>query len=110
MKTIDAPIKQPISALVMTLLSAVCVTILCANTVSSQTLRRQTRIQRKIDRKASRPAADQNKLTTSNSGKDKENSVTSGEGAGQPEAEGAPRPPKTSKLANLDGIKQRGLS
>jgi hypothetical protein len=106
MKTIGATIKRPISALVMTLLSAVCVMILCANTVSSQTLRRQMRIQRKIDRKTSRPAGDQNKLTTSNGGKDKENPVTSGEGAGQPEAERAPAQPGMSKL---DGIKQRGL-
>jgi Spy/CpxP family protein refolding chaperone len=106
MKTIGAPIKEPISAMVMALLSAVCLMILCANTVSSQTLRRQMRIQRKIDRKASRPAGNQNKLTTSNSGKDKENPATSGEGAGQPEAERAPVQPEISKL---DGIKQRGL-
>ncbi|HZF38230.1 MAG TPA: Spy/CpxP family protein refolding chaperone [Blastocatellia bacterium] len=87
-----------ILALAGTLLSIVCATILCANTVSSQNLRRQIRIQGKIDRKAARPAGNSNKLTPSNSGKD--------EPAEQPEAEHI----ATQQSGhNLEGIKQRGL-
>jgi Spy/CpxP family protein refolding chaperone len=116
MKTKDAPIRNrkasygqgrlrsqgksqaPISALAATLLSIFCVTILCANTVSSQGLRRQIRIQRKIDRKVPRPAGNPNKLTPSNGEKEE-----SGE---QPEAE---RMATQSGERNLEGIKQRGL-
>ncbi|HEY8462193.1 MAG TPA: Spy/CpxP family protein refolding chaperone [Blastocatellia bacterium] len=118
MKIEDAPVKRSknsrrssrtqsrsrarISALVVTLLSALIVTIFCANAVSSQTLRRRMRIQGRIDRKAQRPAGGQNKLTTSNGGKDKENPEAPGESA----AERAPVQPGAS---NLEGIKQRGL-
>lgn len=105
MKTTDAPTnywKNPhrqgclrsrarISALAATLLSIVCVIIFCADTVSSQTLRRQRRIQRRIERETNRPAGDQNKLTTTNGGK--EQLVPSNEGAGQPEAERVPAQP-----------------
>jgi Spy/CpxP family protein refolding chaperone len=116
MKTKDAPIRNrktpcgqglirprgksqaPISALAATLLSIVCVTILCVNTVSSQNLRRQIRIQRKIDRKVPRPADNSNKLAPSNGGKE--------EPGEQPEAERLATQPSGR---NLEGIKQRGL-
>jgi Spy/CpxP family protein refolding chaperone len=101
MKTNDAPTKHcksprrqgclrsQAAALAATLLSIVCLIIFCANTVSSQTLRR--RIQRRIERKATRPADNRNKLTTTNGGK--EQPIPSDEGAGQPEAERAPVQP-----------------
>ncbi|MGH9754123.1 MAG: hypothetical protein ACREA2_15200, partial [Blastocatellia bacterium] len=76
--------RGTISALTATLLSVVCVMILCADTVSSQNPRRQMRIQRKIDKKTSRPADNPDRLTPSNSAK--EDPVTSD----QPEAT-APR-------------------
>src|SRR5262249_32087291 len=97
MKTKDAPIRKrktprgqgrlrsqgksqtPIWAMAATLLSIVCVTILCANTVSAQGLRKQVRIQRKIDQKVPRPADNPNKLTPSNGEKE--------EPGEQPEAE-----------------------
>lgn len=103
MKTKDAPTKyrknsrkpgclRPMaSVLAATLLSIVCVMILCANTVSSQTLRRQMRIQRKIDRKTPPPDGNQNKLTPSNGGK--EQPVPPDEAAGEPEAEREPAQP-----------------
>lgn len=65
------------------------------------------RIQRKIDRKASRPADNRNKLTTTNGGKD--NPVTSDDGAGPPDAERIPVQPGVSNPEGLEGIKQRGL-
>src|SRR5262245_17331994 len=60
MKMTEAPTRHPksrsrIPALTATLLSAVCLTVFCANTVSSQNLRRQARIQRKIDKRLNRP-------------------------------------------------------
>src|SRR5215468_5074486 len=64
--------KSPVRilALAATLLSIASVTILCANTVSAQNLRRQIRIQKKIDRKTGRPAGNPDKLTPSNGGKE----------------------------------------
>jgi Spy/CpxP family protein refolding chaperone len=96
MKTKDAPIP----ALAATLLSAVCLIVLCADTVSSQSLRRQMRTQRKIDKKAPRPAGNPNKLTASDSDKE----IASD----QPE-------PATSRVTtrqsghSLDGVRQRGV-
>src|SRR5687767_2230521 len=105
MKTKNAPTRPaksqaPISALAVTLLLIVCVMIFCANTISAQNLRRQMRIQRKIDRQTPRPAGNQNKLTPSTGGK--EEPVASD----QPEAERAAAP---QNGRNLEGIKQRGL-
>jgi len=124
MKTIDAPTRRQksqatkpgrqgclrsqvksrgtISALAATLLSVVCVMVFCANTVSSQNLRRQMRIQRKIDRKAPRPADNPNKLTPSNGGN---------EGPGAPDQPEAAAPRLTSRQPgnSVDGIRQRGL-
>jgi Spy/CpxP family protein refolding chaperone len=81
-----------------TLISVVCVMILFANTVSSQNLRRQMRIQRKIDRKNPRPAGNPNKLTTSNSGNE------------DPGASDQPEPTAARQGAqSVDGIRQRGL-
>jgi Spy/CpxP family protein refolding chaperone len=91
-----------ISALTAMLLSVVCVTIFCANTVSSQNLRRQIRIQRKIDRKASRPAGNPNKLTPSTGGKEELDT------SDQPEAT-APRAATRQSGHNLEGIRQRGI-
>jgi Spy/CpxP family protein refolding chaperone len=101
MKTNDAPTKHyngprsqgylrsRASALVLTLLSVICVVIFCADTVSSQVLRR--RIQRRIDRKANRPADNPNKLTPANDGKEQPGVTDAG--AGQPEEERAPVQP-----------------
>jgi len=91
-----------ISALVATLLSVVCVTIFCANTVSSQNLRRQMRIQRKIDRKVPRPAGNPNKLTPSDNEKEELDTPD------QPEA-AAPRASTQQNGHNLEGIRQRGF-
>jgi Spy/CpxP family protein refolding chaperone len=91
-----------ISALTLTLISVVCVMIFCANTVSSQNLRRQMRIQRKIDRKTPRPAGDRNKLTPSDSGNEEPGAPD------QPEA-AAPRVTGRQPGNSVDGIRQRGL-
>ncbi len=106
MKTKVAPIRRrkshvKISALIATLLSVVCVVVLCAETVSSQNLRRRMRIQRKIDKKTPRPAGNPNKLTPSNS--EKEDPDTSD----QPEAT-APRITTQGSGHSLEGIRQRG--
>jgi len=77
---------------------------LCANTVSSQNLRRPMRIQRKIDRKTPRPAGNTNRLAPSNGGK--EQPGASNVGPGSPDAE---RAATQQSGNNLDGIKQRGL-
>jgi len=84
-----------------TLISVVCVMIFCANTVSSQNLRRQMRIQKKIDKKTPRPAGNPNKLTPSNSG-DEES-----EAPDQPET--GPRGASRQGGQSMDGIRQRGL-
>jgi Spy/CpxP family protein refolding chaperone len=124
MKTVDAPIRRrksqatnprrqgrlrsqgksrvAISALTATLLSVVCVIVFCANTVSSQNLRRQMRIQRKIDRKAPRPPGNPNKLTPSNGGNEEPG------GSDQPEV-GPTRVTGRQPGPGVDGIRQRGL-
>lgn len=124
MKTIDAPIRRrklqatkprrqgclrfqgksrvTISAMIAALLSVLCVTIFCANTVSSQNPRRQMRIQKKIDRKKPLPAGNPNKLTPSDTGKDE--LATSD----QPEATATHATTRQSGH-NLDGIRQRGI-
>jgi Spy/CpxP family protein refolding chaperone len=124
MKTIDAPTRRQksqatkpsrqgclrswvesrvtISALTVTLLSVFCVMVICVNTVSSQSLRRQMRIQRKIDRKTPRPAGNRNKLTPSNSGNEEPGAPD------QPEV-ATPRVTGRQPEPGLDGIRQRGL-
>src|SRR5262245_49089657 len=104
MKTSDATTRRrtTISALTATLLSVVCVMVFCANTVSSQNLRRQMRIQRKIDRKKPRPAGNPNKLTPSDSGNEEPGAPD------QPDAT-APRVTDRKPGHNFDGIRQRGL-
>src|SRR4030095_1469293 len=104
MKTSDAPTRRgrTISALTATLLSVVCVMVFCASTVSSQNLRRQMRIQRKIDRKKPRPAGNPNKLTPSDSGNDEPGAPD------QPDAT-APRVTCRQPAHSVDGIRQRGL-
>jgi Spy/CpxP family protein refolding chaperone len=124
MKTIDAPTRREksqatkpcrqgclrpqvksrvtISALTATLLSVVCVMVFCANTVSSQNLRRQMRIQRKIDRKTPRPAGNRDRLTPSNSGNEEPGAPD------QPEAVD-PRVTGRQPGHGVDGIRQRGL-
>ena len=94
--------RMTISALTATLLSVVCVMVFCANTVSSQNLRRQMRIQRKIDRKNPRPAGDPNKLTPSDSGNEEPGAPD------QPDAT-APRVTDRQPGRSVDGIRQRGL-
>jgi Spy/CpxP family protein refolding chaperone len=104
MKTSDAPTRRrrTISALTATLLSVVCVMVFCANTVSSQNLRRQMRIQRKIDRKKPRPAGNPNKLTPSDSGNEEPGAPD------QPDTT-APRGTDRQPGHSVDGIRQRGL-
>src|SRR5215831_1346222 len=104
MRTSDAPIRRRkmISAMTATLISVVCVMIFCANTVSSQNLRRQMRIQRKIDKKTPRPVDNPNKLTPSNSGNEEPGS------SDQPEST-APRAAARQGGQSVDGIRQRGL-
>lgn len=94
--------RVTISALTATLLSVVCVMVFCANTVSSQNLRRQMRIQRKIDRKAPRPPGNPNKLTPSNGGNEEPGATD------QPEA-APPRVTGRQPGPGVDGIRQRGL-
>jgi Spy/CpxP family protein refolding chaperone len=76
--------------------------VFCANTVSSQNLRRQMRIQRKIDRKKPRPAGNPNKLTPSDSGNEDPLAPD------QPDAT-APRVTDRQPGHSVDGIRQRGL-
>jgi Spy/CpxP family protein refolding chaperone len=76
--------------------------VFCVNTVSSQNLRRQMRIQRKIDRKTPRPADNRNKLTPSNSGNEEPGAPD------QPEP-AAPRLTGRQPGNSVDGIRQRGL-
>src|SRR5262245_1064858 len=107
MKTVDAPSRSQksqatILALTLTLISVVCVMIFCANTVSSQNLRRQMRMQRKIDRKTPRPAGNRNKLTPSNSGNEEPGALD------QPEA-ADPRITGRQPGHSMDGIRERGL-
>ncbi|HEV2667345.1 MAG TPA: hypothetical protein VG324_20685, partial [Blastocatellia bacterium] len=106
MKRKDAPTRRrksrvTITALTVTLLSVVCLTIFCANTVSSQNLRRQMRIQRKIDRKTPRPAGNPNKLTPLNSEKEDPGASDQPEGT-------APRITTQGGGHSLEGIRQRG--
>jgi Spy/CpxP family protein refolding chaperone len=98
----QATSRMTISALTATLLSVVCVVVFCANTVSSQNLRRQMRVQRKIDRKAPRPAGDPNKLAPSNNG------IEEPDAPDQPGLT-APRAAVRQEGQSLDGIRQRGL-
>jgi Spy/CpxP family protein refolding chaperone len=91
----------PISTLAATLLSVVCVMMFCAHAAPAQNLRRQMRIQRKIDRKTPRPAGNQNKLTPSNGAKEES------EASEQPELD---RTTTKQGGSSLEGIKQRGLS
>jgi Spy/CpxP family protein refolding chaperone len=104
MKINDAPTRRrkTISALTATLISVVCVMTFCANIVSSQNLRRQMRIQRKIDRKTPRPAGNPNKLSPSNSGNEEPGT------SDQPEPT-APRAAARQGGQSVDGIRQRGL-
>jgi Spy/CpxP family protein refolding chaperone len=107
MNTKNAPIRRwksrmTISALTAAILSVACAMILCADTVSAQNLRRQMRIQRRIDRKTPRPAGNSNKLTPSNNGKEEPDASE------QPEAT-APRVATQQGGNNLEGIRQRGL-
>jgi Spy/CpxP family protein refolding chaperone len=94
--------RMTISALTATLLSVVCVMVFCASTVSSQNLRRQMRIQRKIDRKTPRPAGNPNKLTPSDSGNEESGAPD------QPDAT-APRVTDRQPGHSVEGIRQRGL-
>ena len=82
---------------IATLLAAVCVMVFCANAVSAQNLRRQMRIQKKIDRKLNRPAGNPDKLAPAGGGKEEARA------ANQPESA-----PKTSGHS-LDGIRERGI-
>src|SRR5262252_5582987 len=104
MKASDAPIRRrkTISAITATLISVVCVMTICANTVSSQNLRRQMQIQKKIDRKNPRPAGNPNKLTPSDSGNEESGAPD------QPDAT-APRVTDRQPGHSVDGIRQRGL-
>jgi Spy/CpxP family protein refolding chaperone len=99
-----------VSALAATLLSVLCVTIFCADTVSAQTLRR--RVQRKIGQKTPRPAVNPNTLAPSKgaasngqpSSVEEDDTVT----PDQPEAT-SPREANRQSGYNLDGIRRRGI-
>src|SRR5262245_62636057 len=54
-------LRVRLSALTATLLSVVCGIVFFANTVSAQNLRRQMRIQKRIDRKLNPPGGNQNR-------------------------------------------------
>lgn len=88
-------LRAKIPALTATLLAAVCVMVFCANAGSAQNLRRQMRIQKKIDKKLNQPAGNPDKLAPANNGETR--------ASNQPET--APKPAGHS----LDGIRERGL-
>jgi len=91
-----------ISSLTVTLLSAVFLMVFCANTVSAQNLRRQMRIQKKIEKKLNPPAGKQNKPSPSNS----ENEEPAA--SNQFEAT-APKTTPRQGGQSLEGIRQRNL-
>lgn len=98
-------LRVRISALTATLLSAVCVMVLCANTASSQNRRRQMRIQRQIDKKLDRPAGNQNRPPPRSAGNEEPTSSNQFEAT-------APRLEATAPRQggqNMGGIRQRGL-
>jgi Spy/CpxP family protein refolding chaperone len=90
-----------ISALTATLLSAVCITIFCASAASSQNLRRQMRIQKKIDKTLNRPT-DENKLAPSNDANEDQAASNQFEAT-------APRAAARQGGQGVDGVRQRGL-
>ncbi len=94
--------REGISALTASLLSAVCLLVFCANPVSSQNLRRQARIQKRIGKKLDRPAVNPDKPSPSN--------VRPEEPATSNQLE-APTPGAAARQDDhsVDGIRQRGL-
>src|SRR5262249_32266759 len=102
-QTVRRKLRVRILALTATLLSSVCVMAFCAYTVSAQNLRRQIRIQKRIEKKLSPPAGKQNKPSPSNSVD--EEPVASN----QFEAT-APQSAARQGGQSLDGIRQRNLN
>ncbi|MGH9766318.1 MAG: Spy/CpxP family protein refolding chaperone, partial [Blastocatellia bacterium] len=108
-------LRVRISALTATLLSAVCVMVLCANSVSSQGLRRQMRIQKKIDKKLNRPAGNQNRPAgnpnrpspSNNNGKD--DPLTSNQLETTESRNAARQAAAQQSGHSLEGIRQRGI-
>jgi Spy/CpxP family protein refolding chaperone len=95
-------LRVRISALTATLLSAVCVMALCANTVSSQNPRRQMRIQRQIDKRLNRPGGNQNRPSPPNTRNEEPVETNQFEAT-------TPRGPARQNGQSLDGIRQRGI-
>ncbi|HKQ72293.1 MAG TPA: Spy/CpxP family protein refolding chaperone [Blastocatellia bacterium] len=91
-----------ISFMTVTLLSAVCMVVLCANTVSAQNRRRQMRIQRQIDKRLNRPDGNQNRPSPPNTRSEEQVPVN------QLEATGTRVTPRQGGQS-LEGIKERGI-
>jgi Spy/CpxP family protein refolding chaperone len=90
-----------ISALAVTLLSTLCVAVFCANVVSAQNLRRQMRIQKKIDKRLNRPA-NPNRRTAPNGANEEPVAPNQFEAP-------APRAAARQGGQSVDGIRQRGI-
>src|SRR5262245_42959072 len=96
-------LRVRLSALTATLLSVVCGIVFFANTVSAQNLRRQMRIQKRIDRKLNPPGGNQNRPSPPS--RRNEEPVESN----QFEAT-APKTAPRQGGQSLDGIRQRNLT
>lgn len=92
-----------ISFLTATLLSVVCVVVLCANAVSAQNRRRQMRIQRQIDKKLDRPAGNQIRPSPPNTRSEEQVESNQFEAT-------APRAAARQGGQSLDGIRQRNFT
>ena len=95
-------LRLRVPCLTAKLMAAVCLIVVFTNAAPAQNLRRQMRIQKRIEKKLNRPPGNQNKTSQPNSGK--EDSVT----ANQLEPSEPRLTPKQGGQ-NLDGIKQRGI-
>src|SRR5262245_58440944 len=91
-----------ISTLTTTLLTVFCAMVFCANAVPAQNLRRQMRIQKRIDRKLNPPAGNPNRPSPS--------SARSEEAASSNQFEATePKTAPRQSGQSLDGIRQRNL-
>src|SRR4029434_902015 len=106
-QTMRRKLSVRISTLTATLLSALCVLVFCANTVSAQNLRRQMRIQKRIDKKLNRPAGNQNR--PSPQGTRNEEPVESNQFEATTPRAAEPRAAARQGGQSLDGIRQRNL-
>ncbi len=95
-------LRSKILASTATLLSAALMIVLCGDLVLSQNLRRQIRIQKKIDKKLSRPAGNPDKLAPASGGNEAPSA------SNQPET-AAPKAAAQPGAHRLDGIRERGI-